>query len=43
MSAEDKALMFDAIQDAKIRQAEKRVKPEIFETVYEKTKKKKGD
>ena len=41
MSAADKALMFDAIQEAKIRQAEKNIKPEYFES-YLKPKKKKG-
>lgn len=42
MSAEDMALMFDVIQEEKIRQAEKKIKPEYFETVSEKPKKKKG-
>jgi len=41
MSAADKALMFEVIQEAKIRQAEKNIKPELFESYY-KPKKKKG-
>ena len=43
MSAEDKALMFEAIQDARIRQAEKQIKPADWTILNEpKTKKKKG-
>jgi hypothetical protein len=42
MSAEDKARMFEAIQDARIRQAEKQIKPEYFAEVVTKPKKKKG-
>jgi hypothetical protein len=43
MSAEDKALMFEVIQDEKIRQAEKLIQPEDWTILNEpKQKKKKG-
>jgi len=43
MSAEDKALMFEVIQDEKIRQAEKLIQPADWTILNEpKTKKKKG-